>query len=177
MNDLFHPLSPRSRKIAILAALFILAAVPITVSAGLNANPIYTRAEQCYDITGEGMVDTKDVELLNKMVTRGLYKKEADLNGDGSLTIDDTSILRRHQNEVCSPEVTFFADPKTIRPGGATILKWSVEHADSVYIPGLGEVGVEGERNVSPTENSTYLLKASGVGGAVTASTQVEIQP
>lgn len=63
--------------------------------------------------------------------------------------------------------------------GQSTTLKWDSANAADTSISGLGTVPNEGSRDVSPTRNMTYLLKAVGPGGesSKTVTVDVNAQP
>lgn len=59
----------------------------------------------------------------------------------------------------------FNAGPETIEPGGSSVLNWNVAGADNITIePGIGAVSSNGSLSVSPSENTTYKLIATGKG-------------
>lgn len=63
----------------------------------------------------------------------------------------------------------FSATPKTVLPGGSTILRWEVEPSTtSVDIkPGVGEgLPASGQRTVQPGQTTTYTLTATGRDGS-----------
>jgi RHS repeat-associated protein len=72
---------------------------------------------------------------------------------------------------------SFMAAATTIPEGGGTDLSWDVSNATQVTITGLGTVPATGTARVTPTENSTYLLTASGSGNPVTAVVQITVVP
>jgi hypothetical protein len=71
------------------------------------------------------------------------------------------------------------APNKTVRGVAAEVLlSWQTSGADTVTIePGLGPVGLQGERNLPvPSQNTVYTLVARGPGGETTASTQLTVE-
>ena len=68
---------------------------------------------------------------------------------------------------VTGAEFTYcFATPANIMLGESATLNWIAKTADSVTIqPGNIQVGTSGGYVVSPTQNTTYTLTASGPGG------------
>jgi len=64
-----------------------------------------------------------------------------------------------------SPEIpiinSFFANPLTIHPGESTTLTWSVLNAQSVMVDqGIGIVGANDSRTVTPAKTTSYTLSA-----------------
>jgi len=71
---------------------------------------------------------------------------------------------------------SFTAEPSTIVKGESSTLRWSVSNATSVTIDGgIGTVQASGSRVVSPTENTTYRMTASGAGGDAVAAVTVYV--
>jgi peptidoglycan-associated lipoprotein len=70
----------------------------------------------------------------------------------------------------------FTAEPSSIERGQAATLRWSVSDATSVTIePGLGTVQSNGNRQVFPSNSTSYRLTASGPGGNASASATVNV--
>lgn len=59
--------------------------------------------------------------------------------------------------------------------GGSTMLNWKSANAVDTSISGIGEVPREGDRTVSPTGNTTYVLTAKGPGGDSSKSITVDV--
>jgi peptidoglycan-associated lipoprotein len=71
---------------------------------------------------------------------------------------------------------SFTAEPSTIVKGETSTLRWSVSNATSVTIDGgIGTVQASGSRPVSPTENTTYRMTASGAAGDAVAAVTVYV--
>ena len=69
----------------------------------------------------------------------------------------------------------FTAEPDTIERGQSSTLRWSVSDATSVTIePGLGPVQTNGNRQVFPSNTTTYTLTAMGTR-TVRATTTVNV--
>jgi len=74
------------------------------------------------------------------------------------------------------PSVQFTAEPSTIERGQSATLRWSVSDATDVTIaPAVGPVSARGDRQVSPTDTTTYTLSAKGPGGTETATATVTV--
>ncbi|MBI1357990.1 MAG: hypothetical protein GC160_26950 [Acidobacteria bacterium] len=76
-----------------------------------------------------------------------------------------------------APAIAYFsAAPTSITAGQTTLLSWSTEHADNVQIDnGIGPVGAQGTKSVSPSATTTYNITATGPGGSKTASATIMV--
>lgn len=71
---------------------------------------------------------------------------------------------------------SFTAEPSTIVRGDTSTLRWSVSDATSVSIDnGIGTVPANGSRSVSPSDNATYRMTATGAGGDAVAAVTVYV--
>src|SRR5579872_378294 len=71
---------------------------------------------------------------------------------------------------------SFTAEPRTIERGQSATLRWSVANATDISIDqNLGAVQANGNRQVFPTNTTTYTLTARGSGGSDTRSVTVEV--
>lgn len=59
--------------------------------------------------------------------------------------------------------------------GQGTTLKWDAANAVNTSISGLGTVSSDGSRQVSPTRDMTYTVKAIGPGGESTKTVTVDV--
>lgn len=78
-----------------------------------------------------------------------------------------------------TPECTLVADPTTIDAGGSSTLTWTTKNATTATINrGIGDVSPVsgGTVSVSPSEDTTYTLTATGPGGTVTCNTEVNVR-
>ena len=66
-----------------------------------------------------------------------------------------------------NPQVLVFdVQPTTVMAGDPVVITWRVLSAPSVSIEGIGaELPPEGSREMFPTQNTTYLLRATTLGG------------
>ncbi|HEY1497770.1 MAG TPA: OmpA family protein, partial [Candidatus Solibacter sp.] len=71
----------------------------------------------------------------------------------------------------------FTAEPTTIQRGQTSTLRWEVSGSvSSVSIDqGIGTVTATGNRRVSPSDSTTWVLTATGPGGSTTASATVNV--
>ncbi|MDA2913697.1 protein kinase [Acidobacteriia bacterium AH_259_A11_L15] len=75
------------------------------------------------------------------------------------------------------PTVELRAEPTAIEPGQATTLSWESTNATELALePGLGAVGRQGTKSVSPTEDTTYRLVGKGRGGTAEDSIRVTVR-
>ena len=71
---------------------------------------------------------------------------------------------------------SFTAEPRTIERGQSATLRWSVANAMDISIDqNVGEVQANGNRQVFPSNTTTYTLTARGAGGSDTRSVTVEV--
>jgi peptidoglycan-associated lipoprotein len=67
-----------------------------------------------------------------------------------------------------APTITLRAQPATIERGSSTTLQWEAKNAATVTItPGVGDVGLAGNRSVTPASSVNYTATAVGPGGSV----------
>ncbi|MBC8273818.1 MAG: hypothetical protein H8E40_02460 [Chloroflexi bacterium] len=107
--------------------------------------------------------------------THTIWFKVQDDGGDWSKEILTTVIVV--PGGVAQPVVdSFDASPGKIVPGGSSTLSWNVSGAATVSIaPDIGNVGLSGNRVVSPSKTTAYTLTATNVVGTVTATAQVVV--
>ena len=71
---------------------------------------------------------------------------------------------------------TFVADPSTVERGQSATLRWVVKDATQIEIyQGIGSVPAADQRRVSPSEGTTYRLRATGPGGEASATTTLAV--
>jgi YD repeat-containing protein len=72
------------------------------------------------------------------------------------------------------PQVSFSADPESINRGRSSTLSWSATNAEKCVIePAIGNVDTNGSIFVSPLQDTTYTLTATGPGGTASDSVTV----
>jgi len=69
----------------------------------------------------------------------------------------------------------FTAENSNVACGQNATLNWTSANAVDTSISGIGEVPNHGDRSVSPTGNTTYVLTAKGPGGDSTHSLTVDV--
>ncbi len=67
------------------------------------------------------------------------------------------------------------AQASSLNCGQSTNLSWNSANAIDTSISSIGEVPAHGDRTVSPTGNTTYVLTAKGPGGDSTQSITVDV--
>jgi len=89
------------------------------------------------------------VYTLTAMNSRGVMTATAQITVKASLS---------HEIPIIN---SFFANPSTLHPGESTTLSWSVLNAQSVMVDqGIGIVGANDTRTVTPVTTTSYMLSA-----------------
>jgi outer membrane protein OmpA-like peptidoglycan-associated protein len=73
------------------------------------------------------------------------------------------------------PTMMFTATPDVIQKGQPVTLNWQVTNATEVSIEGIGKVAINGSKKVKPNESTTFIITATGEGGTVTSTADVEV--
>jgi hypothetical protein len=74
------------------------------------------------------------------------------------------------------PTIIMVADPDMLVPGASSTLTWASTNATSVTIDnGIGDVGLNGNLIVNPTQDTTYTVVATGVAGMTMATVTVHL--
>jgi len=78
---------------------------------------------------------------------------------------------------VALPVVDLFeASPPNVAEGEFSTLSWSVSDASAVKIdPGIGDVALSGNREVSPAKTTVYTLTATNETGTITATSEISV--
>lgn len=75
-----------------------------------------------------------------------------------------------------TPTVILTVSPATIHAGESTTLTWEAKHASSLVIDGgVGDVGLNGSRALSPETSTAYTATATGPGGSASATSRVTV--
>jgi eukaryotic-like serine/threonine-protein kinase len=73
---------------------------------------------------------------------------------------------------------TFSASPTKLEEGQTAKLTWTTQNATEVSIePGIGAVPTSGTQDVTPSNTTTYILTAKGLGGNYTPRVEILVQP
>jgi hypothetical protein len=106
-------------------------------------------------------------------------KPEAGPTGDGSANLStnsNTGALLLALKESPKPSIGLFsASPSAIKSGEAVTLTWSVAKTDSVTIDGLGTFGTSGSLTVTPSETTSYTIRASNADGESVGTATVTV--
>ncbi len=95
----------------------------------------------------------------------------------GLQAVDTVTVTTQAAQQVNPAQIVRFqAVPANIRSGEQSTLDWQVVGADTVTISGIGTVPANGQRQVSPTQTTTYTLTARNSRGDVTAIAQVVVE-
>lgn len=74
------------------------------------------------------------------------------------------------------PSLTFTVEPTSIQKGQSAMLRWQVSNATDMSIDqGVGAVQSSGQRQVYPTDTTTYTLSAKGPGGSDSKTVTVDV--
>ena len=112
--------------------------------------------------------------------TPGSYKIEAYAYGAGGTAVDYDSLLVVNDDEpiVDLPVIELFIiTPDSILERSTAVLHWEVT-GDNVQVlidQGIGEVGLVGNKNVSPSENTIYTISATNARGTVHKSVELKV--
>ena len=102
----------------------------------------------------------------------GTYEIQLIVNDGTVSSAADTVMV----NIVASPTVQISASPEIILADESSTLTWNSTNADTCEIePDVGDVAINGELDVTPSETTTYTITAVNVGGTVTASVTVTV--
>jgi peptidoglycan-associated lipoprotein len=74
-----------------------------------------------------------------------------------------------------APTASLSANPNTVNAGQPTTLTWQTTNATDVSIDGIGPVDLNGSRQVTPVDSTTYHLVAKGSGGTQDATARVTV--
>ncbi len=77
--------------------------------------------------------------------------------------------------EAPAPTASLSATPNAVDPGQPVILAWQTTGATDVSIDSIGPVDPSGQKQVTPTDSTTYHLIAKGAGGSQEATARVTV--
>jgi peptidoglycan-associated lipoprotein len=75
-----------------------------------------------------------------------------------------------------APTATLTADPVAIDLGQTVVLNWRTTNATTVSIDGIGQVNVNGNQTVAPSNSTNFHLVAKGDGGTTEANVRVTVR-
>jgi peptidoglycan-associated lipoprotein len=77
-----------------------------------------------------------------------------------------------------APTITLNVSPSAIEKGQSTTLSWNSSNATNVSIDnGVGTVEPSGSREIKPAISTTYMARATGLGGSAVAEARVTVTP
>jgi hypothetical protein len=180
-----YTLTARNRAGEDTAVASVVVDQPLPRIIRFTANPqTITRGEST--TLSWNTTDTESVEVVGV----GTFGPNASVDVTPESSRGYTIIARNAQGETSAglaitvnvgPQprvVQFTANPMQIVRGDSSTLTWNVEGADTVEItPGIGRVDASGNRNVNPTDTTTYTLNATNRFGTTTVQVTVEVLP
>ena len=159
---------------------------------GIAAGTVTLNGSRSYDPNGEALTYqwTNDsggpVTLSSPTAAVTTFDAKTSSNYSFTLTVTNTDGLSASAHvlvtTVTTPANPAFgvctAEPLTISPGQSSTLIWSTTGATTVTIaPGIGTVPNSGSIQVTPTQNTTYVLTATNsTGVAATCSVGITVQ-
>jgi hypothetical protein len=87
------------------------------------------------------------------------------------------SVSAYTSGSVVLPTIQAQASPAIITAGQTSTLSWSSGGAATVSIDGMGAQAVSGSKTVSPTQTTSYTLRAQGKGGETDTTVVVTVTP
>lgn len=76
-----------------------------------------------------------------------------------------------------APVARITVSPADITAGQTATLSWTTSGATQASISGVGTVGTNGTRTVSPTSSEDYTLTAKGAGGTADSTARLTVNP
>lgn len=102
------------------------------------------------------------------------------LKAENNLSEDlDTITIRVNQPPSMPSISNFTAAPINITQGQSSNLSWTTQNTSNISISPIGynSNNSSGSKTVSPSSSTTYTLTASGPGGSISSTTQVNVSP
>lgn len=146
-------------------------ATPSTIVSGNTSTLVYAvENAESVTIDGIGQVDPRGGSIVVSPTTTTTYR----LTARGGNTEESRSVtVTVTQPPTVAPSFTACAiTPGTINAGQSATISYATQNATSVTIsPGVGNVGQNGSITVTPSQNTTYTLTATGGGGQTATCT------
>ena len=148
--------------------------VSIVRGESMTLNWSTTHATDVRILPEVGVVDTTGSQNITPNTTTTYRLVARGLGGD----VEETLTIRVTDPPLIpTPIALFTADPDEIEQGESATLNWSTSNASAVRIDqGIGRVGADGSRRVSPTSTTTYTLTAAGEGESTTKQVRVTVK-
>jgi hypothetical protein len=156
--------------------------------SGVAAGTVQLDGSASYDPDGDPITflwtqqGTPGVTLAGATTSRPTFTAAAGQTYNFLLVVKDNhggqgqARVRVSTNAANGAEILFFtATPSQITAGQAVTLSWKTLNADTVNIPGFGNVTPNGSITVSPTQTTTYQLTARNSVNEVNASATVTV--
>jgi hypothetical protein len=153
-----------------------------------NANHVWITNQTGGTVAGTnttGLTETNISQTLNFNISpldNTTYRAHAEGSGCRAVSAETTVIVNYPPPEV----IQFSANPSCINQGQSATLTFQVRYATSIVIVGSnfvqtfpgnsGTTLTTGSLVVSPTNDSTYTLTATGPGGTTTATTSITVK-
>lgn len=147
-------------------------ATPETIGAGQIATLSWStqNADSVTIDNGIGTVPTSGTFDVDPTVTTTFTLTAS---GAGGSVVDTVTVTVTHDPV---PTVSFGSDADAVLAGESTSLRWTTSNADTVTLDnGLGAQPLSGSVTITPAQNTTYQLTASGSGGTTAAQTTVDV--
>jgi uncharacterized repeat protein (TIGR01451 family) len=140
-------------------------AVPSSIEEG-ESSKLYWTTNGCtnVNIEGIGQVSTNGSRTVWPTYTRTYILNAEDNNGNG-VSGQTTIYVDEENNNNCEIN-NFDASDTSIEDGDEVTLEWNTSNCDYVKITDLGNVPDDGEEDVSPDEDTTYVLTAYDFDGS-----------
>jgi YD repeat-containing protein len=144
---------------------------------GLPEDGAFTVAWSMFSGPGDVTFDDPNQPATTASFTEpGVYKLKLTAS-DSKLTRYDSMVITVNPTGVHTPTCDIQAHPESIVQGGATTLTWTSTNATSAEIDqGIGPVALNGSREVSPIQTTTYTITATNSSGAATDSATVQVR-
>jgi hypothetical protein len=163
----------------------------VTVTTGVTEPVQIVRFQANPDRIRAGESAMLDWQVLNAESVTITNLGTVDANGQRSVTPNQTTsyrlTARNPRGEVSAvatvvvelePRAQFLSctvSPANITAGETATISYATANADTVTISGIGAVDPAGNRQVTPTETTTYTLTANNVRGPVTCTVTVQV--
>ncbi len=139
-------------------------AAPATINRGESSTLTWTTTNATTVVINQGIgsVAVDGTRLVTPTQTTTYTLTASNTSGNVSCPVTVT-VVQPPAAPTCD---SFTASPATIDKGQSSTLTWATTNATTVVInQGIGSVAVDGTRLVTPTQTTTYTIRATGNGG------------
>ncbi|MBI4086384.1 hypothetical protein HY416_00160 [Candidatus Kaiserbacteria bacterium] len=153
-----------------------ISAAPASIASGSSTTLSWTTANATSGSIDNGVGAMIPIAGGSRSVTpSGTTTYTATVSGSGGTANCAVTVVVSPQSESLRCD-SFSASPSSIDEGDTTTLRWETTGATSVEISdGIGSVGSDGSRTVSPDNDTTYTLVARRGSDTATCSTSVNV--